>query len=590
MRKGWDRLRFKKIRSRFFAALILLSVPPLALVGYIAFNISKDTLLETNMQTAQDHLRTTSEVADLMFRNVINLNRSVVLNESIRGDLRRSPSAEGEEQVDIKTRTVDHLQRHINSNFLDIRYIDSICVFDLRFEAYCLGRSDSAGIYEGPDKITAVQNEAWYRATVERQGAVLFFGRNVLGDNPNTFSTAKLFRDADSAHGEPIGLLIVNISKSIFDVVFSTTEENGEFLTVGMSDGASEVIYPRRSDFVSYFAGGNVESAFKELENKNYLSVNYKNETTGWLFVHVVAQSELLKDSSRIGWATVIIGTVISAIALVISFIISGSITKPLLQVKKMMLKWTKGIREFDESFDTDEVGAIGESFKRMLSVNEELNEKLVFAELKERDAELRALQAQIKPHFLYNTLDSIYWMATLQQNHDVAQMAISLSESFKLSLNKGQETISVYKEVKHVHHYLTIQNIRYNNRFTYIEDIDPSVMGMNILKLLLQPLVENAIYHGLEPKIGNGTIRLTGHIEGDEVVFVVEDDGVGIADMEKTEQGYGLGNVRERLRLYYGDSSELRIFSEPGKGTRIELRFQPRQERSASHAEGGRI
>ncbi|MGO4376440.1 sensor histidine kinase, partial [Paenibacillus sp. MCAF20] len=144
--------------------------------------------------------------------------------------------------------------------------------------------------------------------------------------------------------------------------------------------------------------------------DQGYLSVNYENETTGWIFIHVIAMQDLLKESNKIGWATALIASVIGFIALVISFIISGSITKPLLQLKKMMVKWTTGTRDFDETFEEDEVGAIGESFKRMSSVNEELSERLLHSELKERDAELRALQAQIKPHFLYNTLDSIYW------------------------------------------------------------------------------------------------------------------------------------------------------------------------------------
>ncbi|MDU5948358.1 MAG: sensor histidine kinase, partial [Paenibacillus macerans] len=198
-----------------------------------------------------------------------------------------------------------------------------------------------------------------------------------------------------------------------------------------------------------------------------------------------------------------------------------------------------------------------------------------VHTELKEREAELRALQAQIKPHFLYNTLDSIYWMATIQNNQDVAQMAFSLSESFKLSLNKGKETIPVYKELQHIEHYMTIQNIRYNHRFKYIEDVPSQIKSMEILKLLLQPLVENAIYHGLEPKVGEGTVSLQGAMEGGFLTFVIEDDGVGIEDMEQTEQGYGLRNVKERIKRFYGEASELIIDSKPGSGTRVELRIQ---------------
>lgn len=586
-RVAWIRakLHFKRIRSRFLAAMILLSVPPLALVGAISYNIAKDTLLETNTQTTQDHLGTSSEVADLIFKNVINLNRSVVLNESIREDLKASPYATEEERVDIKERTVLQLQKMINNNFLDYRYVDSICVYDLNYSAYCLGRSDDTGIYTGN---TAGEIEAmpWYQAAFKRQGGILFHPVNVLGDSSNTFSTIRLYRDSESINGERIGLLIVNISKTIFETVFTASSSyGGEFLAVDSSAGPSQVVYPADSRIKPYLVDSNLESAYRSLQKEGYLSVNIRNETTGWIFIHVIAVKDLLKESTKIGWATAIIASFIALVAIVMSYIISGSITHPLLRLKKMMLKWTGGARDFNEEFQDDEVGVIGESFKRMASDNQELNEKLLHAELKEKDAELRVLQAQIKPHFLYNTLDSIYWMAALQKNHEVAQMAVSLSESFKLSLNKGKEQIPLYKELKHIQHYMTIQNIRYNNRFNYVEDIEESMMGIEVLKLILQPLVENAIYHGLEPKVGRGTIQVTGTRAGEYLQFSITDDGVGITDMARTEQGYGLRNVRERLQLYYGDTSVFRITSEPDQGTTVELIFKITPEEAYAHA-----
>jgi len=222
---------------------------------------------------------------------------------------------------------------------------------------------------------------------------------------------------------------------------------------------------------------------------------------------------------------------------------------------------------------------------------NRELNDRLLQTELREREAELKALQAQIKPHFLYNTLDSIYWMARLNRTEDAARMALALSESFKLSLNKGRETIPVFKEIKHVEHYMTIQNIRYNGRFRCEIDVDPDIMGYEMLKLTLQPLVENAVYHGLEPKMGEGLIRITGRKNGDELVFVVEDDGVGMEDVSQTTKGYGLGNVRDRLMLYYGPHCSFDVESAPGAGTRVEIRFKPAKGGLAhEEIEGGAV
>ncbi|MEK4877919.1 MULTISPECIES: sensor histidine kinase [Paenibacillus] len=587
MKNSWIKIKlalqtpFQKIRNRFLAAMILLAVPPLFILGYISFDISKETLMATNTQNNQDQLRTSSEVADLLYRNILNMNESIVLNNGVRDSLRNARDVASSDRYTIRDEIVRQLQRMMNSNFISSRYVDSVCLIDLEFEPYCLGRSDNLGIYEQKDKRAIIEQTKWYKDVVKAQGKVRFLPDNVFGDSAKTFSTLKLFRNSDDLNGAPTGILVVNVSRAIFSAIFADNRAGGgEFIALDASEGDIRVIHPPGSAEVAKSLTGKLPDIYKRLEDQGFLIVNYKNETTGWMFLNVIQAKELLKESTKIGTATAVIASFIAAIAIIFSFFISGSITQPLLKLKKMMIDWTKGRRDFAEPFGQDEVGVIGETFKRMASENEELNERLIHTELKEREAELRALQAQIKPHFLYNTLDSIYWMATLKNNHEVAQMAISLSESFKLSLNKGNEMIPVYKELKHIEHYLTIQNIRYNNRFEYIQDVDSAIMGMEMLKLIIQPLVENAIYHGLEPKVGAGKIMLHGKVKDGWITFVVEDDGVGIADMAAIEQGFGLRNVKERLKMYYGESSTFRITSEVGGGTRVEFRFyfQPKE------------
>lgn len=575
-RSAFNRFRFRKVRSRFLAAMIVLSLPPLILLGYISFNIAKDTLMENNRQTNLDHLETSSEVADLLFRNIINLNRYIVLNQDIRNDLRESEINDIVEQENMNIRTINRLQRVINNNSFDTRFVDSMCLFDLHFQTYCLGRSDDAGIYERPDKADLIKQTEWYLKAVKAKGKVVFLSYNVLGDAANTFSTVKLFRDSESENGKPIGLLVVNLSKSMFESVFNGSKDSGRFLAIDSTSDKVQIVYPEKSSAETSLVSGSLQEARTNLHAQGYLTSEYRNQTTGWTLVHAIKSKELLKDSNRIGTATTFISSLIALVGLILSFIISGTITRPLIRIKKMMVDWTKGNREFGDTFHDDEVGVIGETFKRLAYENQELDARLFHSELKEREAELRVLQAQIKPHFLYNTLDSIYWMARLKKTEEAAQMVLALSNTFKLSLNKGRETIPVYKELQHIEQYMTIQNIRYRGRFRYEVEVDSSVMRIEILKLILQPLVENAIYHGLEPKVGEGMIRLAGRKDGDFLVFVVEDDGVGIPDMSRIEQGYGLRNVRERLSLYYGRFSSLTINSEVGKGTRIEIRILP--------------
>jgi Predicted signal transduction protein with a C-terminal ATPase domain len=568
------RFRFKKIRNRLFAAMIVLFLPSIMLLGYISYNITNKTLTERNEQTNRDHLRTSSEVADLLFHNINKLHYSIVVNDEIREDLRHSGNDPEVRPDSQNVRTSTRLQRLVSGSFGDTRYVKSICIFDLRFQTACFGRSDDAGPYETPDKAQKIMAADWYRDAYENKGKVVYYRSDIFGEADDVFSTVKLFRDAGDASGQPIGILVVNVSKSIFGKIFSGNRELGSYMVIDSTPGATTAVFSTAE--AVQLKDGTIGETLDHIRSQGYQVSPFYNQMTNWTFVHLVKTKELLKESQNIRWATTAIAAGFALVALIYSYMISGSITKPLLQLRKMMLDWTKGVRNFPTAFAQDEVGVIGETFKRIACENDELTEKLIRSELKEREAELKALQTQIKPHFLYNTLDSIYWMAMLQNNRDVAQMAVSLSESFKLSLNKGKEMIPVYKELQHIEHYLKIQNIRFKNRFRYIEEVDESIRGLEILKLLLQPLVENAIYHGLESKIGEGTIRLTGERDGQYVIFKVEDDGVGMTDLERTKQGYGLGNVKERLKLYYGEDSTLDVWSRPGEGTRITLRFNP--------------
>ncbi|WP_255295292.1 sensor histidine kinase [Bacillus sp. AFS037270] len=379
----------------------------------------------------------------------------------------------------------------------------------------------------------------------------MFFEKNVLNSDQskNTFSSVKLLKDSqDIYNNDKIGLLVVNINKSMFTRVFQESNQN-EWAIIDFSKKKENAFMENPSTLnLKLNRENTLESSLKLFQEKGYLTSSYQNQTTGWTFVQLTKEKELLKESNQIGLATALISALLGLIVLFLSFSFSGKVSRPLINLRNI--------------------------FQKVTVENKELNEKLVQAQLKEREAELRTLQAQIKPHFLYNTLDSIYWMAIMQNNHDIAKIAVALSESFKLSLNKGEDMIPVSMELEHIRHYMTIQNLRFQDRFKYIENVDPDLMDKKILKLMLQPLVENAIYHGLEPKVGDGIIELTGKVKDGWVIFTVSDNGVGIKDIKATEQGYGLRNVRERLLLCYGADSILTISSRVNEGTSIEIKF----------------
>ncbi|WP_077619358.1 cache domain-containing sensor histidine kinase [Bacillus sinesaloumensis] len=572
--KYWQRFQGEKVRYKYFILMMCLSIIPLLLLGFISFSIAKDALVKNQIQMSESHMQTASASADLLFRNISNMERLISWNKDIRQELINSAQYAEKEGNVLDSTTTRRIQDLISSYLFDTQYIDSVCLFDVNFRSVCYGNPKSSGPYDNGGVHSELSETAWYKQSVEAKGRPIFLSTNVLVGTKaqTTFSSVKLLKDPERLYDpQIIGLLVVNINKSMFSEVFNKKDDS-HFMIIDSAnkekimylDAGSEKI-DLDSDFLEKFTDNN---------QKEYVISSFENRSTGWTFANVIKEKELLKQSNQIGMITAVIALFISIVVLYSSFVLSGSVTRPLIQLKKLTVDWAKGLRGTNGGQGKDEIHVIGETFQRITTENKELNEQLVRAQLREREAELRALQAQIKPHFLYNALDSVYWMAVMKQNEDIAKIAVSLSETFKLSLNKGEDLITVSKELEHIHHYMTIQNIRYDNRFQYIENVEAELVEKKILKLLLQPIVENAIYHGLESKIGEGTVRLTGRIEDGWVTFTISDDGVGIEDMESTKQGYGLTNVIERLQLYYGSQSTLSISSKVHEGTTVEIRF----------------
>ena len=231
----------------------------------------------------------------------------------------------------------------------------------------------------------------------------------------------------------------------------------------------------------------------------------------------------------------------------------------------------------------TDDVNVMAEQMGNLIEQNRREQENL-------KKAELRTLQAQVNPHFLYNTLDTIVWAAESGKDEEVVVLTKSLSDFFRSSLSSGADWVTVGQEIRHLNGYLSIQKIRYRDILNYEVDIDPEMENCRILKLLLQPLVENALYHGIKFRRGGGGILVTGRKEQDMLCFTVQDTGVGMTP-EKLEEvretmktgkvlhrdpnelepggGFGLYNVDQRIRLYYGQDKGLEIESGPG-GTKV--------------------
>lgn len=279
---------------------------------------------------------------------------------------------------------------------------------------------------------------------------------------------------------------------------------------------------------------------------------------------------------------SVIFLIVVLLTVLIIRFF-SKLFSNPARELANAMQEFEKDTNNFEfKSIEgTAEITSLTESFEHMVVQIKELVEKVRQEEITLRKTELKALQAQINPHFLYNTLDAIAWLCEEERHKDAVEMVNSLAKLFRISISRGHELITIEKEMQHAKSYLKIQNFRYKNQFTYSFDVDEECLNYLCNKITLQPIIENAIYHGIDRMVDEGKINIGIYQKGDRIIFTVEDNGVGMTE-EQCEEilhkdagdrvGIGIKNVNDRIKIYFGEEYGLTIQSELDEGTRVTI------------------
>ncbi|OMD48790.1 two-component sensor histidine kinase [Paenibacillus borealis] len=316
-----------------------------------------------------------------------------------------------------------------------------------------------------------------------------------------------------------------------------------------------------------------------EIGGESYL-LNYAHlGITDWTMTTIQSKAAVLKDMIYVKWMLVFVVLAVFTVTL----FISGAFTRYLLGPLQGLMKVMKKVESNDlsarfESGSGDELAQVGFRFNRMLEQIVLLIQEVTEAEENKRAAEIKALSAQMDPHFLYNTLNTIYWKLNLKQVEPSQKMVLALSRLFQLGLNKGQEITTLSKELEHVRQYLELQSSCYEGQFSYEIDIgEPALTALPIPRIILQPLVENSILHGFQDMESGGRIGIAVRDEGERWSLEVRDNGSGMEEDElralfwrESEKGYAVYNLIRRLQLYYGGSAEFHVESAPGRGTAV--------------------
>jgi two-component system sensor histidine kinase YesM len=336
-----------------------------------------------------------------------------------------------------------------------------------------------------------------------------------------------------------------------------------------------------------------VEEQMKTLDQVRSISSLINREIQDYIMYEVNTCGEINAQLQKSIKNWLLFNVITLGCLIIVSFIvawyISGSVSNPVKNLRKMTKIVSTG--NFDERIvdvNSDEIADLGYSFNIMTVKIKELMDERIEKQKKLKNAEFKVLQAQINPHFLYNTLDTIVWMAEAGHNDKVILLVRELSNFFRKSISKGRDIITVQEEVGHVSSYLSILKVRYRDTLDYSIQVMDSILGFNIPKFTLQPLVENALYHGIKNKRGNGKIIVSGsRINEQEMMFEVIDNGIGMddeklraviraLDMDHEENSdinsFGMSNVHQRIRLYYGNNYGLKIKSTINVGTEVSV------------------
>ena len=428
--------------------------------------------------------------------------------------------------------------------------------------------------------VSEIEETDWYQKTLEHPGLNWFANYQ----EETLFSARKL---AFSGAREGVNILYMDVDYQKLFTPYAETliSECGLYIT----DQDGKLVFEE-----SRFSGKNQNydltySEFLEQRDRgstDYIILCEQSNTTGWtvwLYQPVGLAGEAMRPIGVMAGVTILICIFAAVLAY---FITSGMVSSRIERLTHFMQEVQEGSMDMQmESDDRDEIGMLYRGFGSMMKRIRTLINEVYLSKITQKEAELKALQAQINPHFLYNTLSLINWKALAAGEEDISRMTLALSTFYRTALNRGRNVLQVETELSNTRAYLEIQSMLHDGDFDYEIEAQTEILQCESLNLILQPLVENAIHHGNEEKTdGRGKITVRGWKEDNCVWFMVEDNGVGmeqeVADKILTmeSKGYGVRNVDERIRLCYGEKYAMKVESVVGKGTKMTIHFPARR------------
>ena len=585
-----------KLKYRFFLIFSALAVVPLFLFSYIAYNhyinLSNSQITETSSKIMEQAVQETDSVFGSM-QHILELVQYTSPNEeTILQELGKfaDPNSEHSDQ-DIYE--ANKKMKYIFQNFVfSTENINGIFIFTP--SKVVLGQGYGNGVDVRSDYDPA--GEDWYEKTLELEGKIYVDGvkeRDYLLNDTPSISFSMCVYDVYSR--DFLGVLYINCSQEIFSLD-----------TVNVLPEATEFVIKRENEILYKSNPFDWENSSET--NKESHKIEYNQEIAGeGVTLTAVFDKAGLAADFRVTLSLMLFALVVFLILfIVLAYFLARYLTEPITVLSHIMAHPREKNRAVESPYmnRTDEIGTLYNQYQTMLEENNryiksEYENKMILM-----DTQMKALESQINAHFLYNTLEAINSLAEIEEAEDISVMALALGDMFRYSIKTKGALVTLEKELAHVKNFVAIQQIRFDNGFRFEMDVPEELYSCRILKLILQPLVENALYHGLLHCNAGSSIYLSARKENKIIYFTVKDDGVGMASetleqlqklleekpkfgelSQHANESIGLKNINARIRLYYGEDYGLSVKSEQGCGTTVQIKIPELAEETKEEA-----
>lgn len=591
-----------KMKNKLFIGFLLVIAVLVSLLGYFSMTFSEQSIRTQMLDSIQETMTQMGENIEGEIQKVLDVSAQVCLNQDL-GTILQEEKPKTIEEYYRKDRAMRQI---LNDSYATYFSVEDVFVCSYNGSVY------------GSDKnklsLTAEYDFTrtdWFEDMKQSGAKVSILSQYDSSSYISTGEPQKLFSIVKKIYnyksGKEIGCLIIHMNSDILGNVLKSVNSN-EYQQCLIIDNNKKIIYHPDSDYIGtqYREARvsellTVQNGYMEsLSEKGYL-VFSTSPVTGWSVVCVVDNEYIMDSINRLRLFLILTALFCVILSVYFASYISRTISDPVARLQRKMHQVGEG--DFDIRAATgasDEIGQLTMSFDKMVERTKQLIENVYQSEIYQKEAELNALQAQINPHFLYNTLQTIDMMAEEEEADEISDACQALSKIFRYSINRGQEFVHVQDELVHIENYMLIQKLRFGNKLDVRYDIQEDCRELYIVKLLIQPMVENAVVHGMENVLDKCLVTIRVYRDRDCLYAEVEDNGTGIGteqldelneklgqsgeqkmvhevDYVRSHRSIGLENTNARIKLYFGQEYGITITSEEGTGTKVRIRLPVR-------------